>query len=177
MSSSQNKRPKRSCMDAALSKLNYSMRTAKELKKSLLSLDYDPEEVDSVIEELKDYRYLDDERYAIEFYKKCRRKNWSLQRILRELNEKGIDRGTAQVMLDEFFESDEFQDTGLEEDERAVALKVGLDMAEKQLAQGKEINDSFLGRVARRLGSLGYDNSTCWFVIGKIRDLRKEDEE
>ena len=177
MSSSQNKRPKRTCMDAALSKLNYSMRTAKELKKALLDLDYDPEEVESVIEELKDYRYLDDERYAIEFYKKCRRKNWSMTRILRELNEKGIAKSTAQVMLGDFLQSDEFRDTGLEEDERTVALNVGLDMAEKQLASGKEINDSFLGRVARRLGSLGYDNGTCWYVIGKVRDLRKEDEE
>ena len=177
MSSSQNKKQKRTCMDAALSKLNYSMRTAHELKKALLDLEYDPEEVESVIGELKEYRYLDDERYAIEFYKKCRRKNWSLQRILKALGEKGINRSAASAMLDEFFESDEFQDTGLEEDERTVALKVGLDMAEKQLNAGKEINDSFLGRVARRLGSLGYDTGTCWYVIGKVKDLKKEDEE
>ena len=177
MSSSRSNKPKRSCMDAALSKLNYSMRTEYELKKSLLELDYDPEEVETVIGELREYRYLDDERYAIEFYKKCRRKNWSLQRIIQSLGEKGIARGEASAMLDRFFESDEFQDTGLEEDERTVALRVGRDLAEKQLNAGKEINDSVLGKVARRLGSLGYDTGTCWYVIGKIRDLKKEDEE
>ncbi len=177
MSSSPSKAQNRSCMDAALAKLNYSMRTARELRKSLLELDFDPEEVDSVIEELKEYRYLDDERYAIEFYKKCRRKNWSLERIIRGLGEKGIGRDTAEDMLGRFFESDEFQDTGLEEDERTVALKVGMDLYDKHIARGKEVNDSFLGRVARRLGSLGYDTGTCWYVIGKIRDLRKEDTE
>ena len=177
MSSSQNKKQKRSCMDAALSKLNYSMRTASELRKSLLDLDYEPDEVNSVIEELKEYKYLDDERYAIEFYKKCRRKNWALPRIIQALGEKGISRGTASAMLEDFFGSDEFQDTGLEEDERALALEVGMDLAEKHLASGKEINDSFLGRVARRLGSLGYDTGTCWYVVGKIRDLKREEDQ
>ena len=103
MSSSQNKKQKRSCMDAALSKLNYSMRTASELRKSLLDLDYEPDEVNSVIEELKEYKYLDDERYAIEFYKKCRRKNWALPRIIQALGEKGISRGTASAMLEVFW--------------------------------------------------------------------------
>ena len=58
-----------------------------------------------------------------------------------------------------------------------MALKVGMDLAEKHLASGKEINDSFLGRVARRLGSLGYDTGTCWYVVGKIRDLKREEDQ
>ena len=49
-------------------------------------------------------------------------------------------------------------------------------MADEQLAKGKEIDDKFLSKVGRRLMSLGYNSGVCYYVIGRIREDKKNTE-
>ena len=60
--------------------------------------------------------------------------------------------------------------------DRDAALEMGLKMARQQEASGKDFDQKFLARVGRRLAGLGYDSSTCYYVMNKVKDYGKEDE-
>lgn len=160
----------RTCMEAAIAKLNYRMRTEAELEKSLKELGYTEEDIEATLEELKTFGYVDDERYVREFYRTSRRKSWSRSRIVRALREKGISGSLANDTIDDFEDSDEFTDLGLSQDERELALKVGRDMARVQMGRDKPLDDNFLKKVGRRLTSLGYDTGCCFYVMNKLKD-------
>ena len=158
-------------MEAALAKLSYRMRTESELRKALEELEFDSGDIDSTIDELKTLGYIDDERYVREFYRSSRRKNWSKNRMIRALADKGITAGRAKAVIDDFEASDEFEDLGLTSDERSQALELGRNMFEKQIMSGKPCDEKFFGRVGRRLMTLGYDSGCCYYVIRKLKDM------
>ena len=170
-SGSQSKKTEnRTCMEVALAKLSYRMRTESELRKSLIELGYSEDEILSVMEELKSYGYIDDDRYIREFYRSSRRKSWSRNRIIRALSEKGVSRSKASDVIDEFENSEEFEDMGLISDDRAQALELGQDLLRKHINSGKAADDKFWGKVGRRLMTLGYDQGCCYYVIKRLRD-------
>lgn len=168
---------KRTCMETALAKLNYRMRTVHELTVSLKELGFESEEIEETIEELKSFGYLDDLRYGVEFFRSSRKKNWSGNRIMRAMREKGLDRETIAAVMDEMENSEDLRGMELSMDDRETALKEGLRMAKSQEAGGRAIDEKFLGKVGRRLTSLGYDPGCCYYVIGKLRDRISESEE
>ena len=163
---------KRTCMEAAMSKLNYRMRTEHELESALSDLGYEKDDIADTIEELKTFGYVDDQRYSEEFIRSSSRKNWSSARITRALREKGISASMAEDAMESYLESEE---TGYsaESFDRERALETGLRMTEEQIAKGKVPDERFLGKVGRRLMSLGYGSGTCYYVIGKIREESK----
>ena len=171
--------PKRTCMETALSKLNYRMRTVRELEKSLKESGYEEDDIRDTIEELLEFGYLDDRRYGTEFFRVSRRKNWSRSRIMRAMKEKGLSSDTISSVMDELEDSRELADSGLVMDDRETALREGLKMAQSQRRSGKSIDEKFLQKIGRRLMTLGYDPGCCYYVIGRIRnssDLNKEEE-
>ena len=162
---------KRTCMEAALSKLNYRMRTKAELTDALAELGYDSDEIKETVGELETFGYIDDRRYAEEFIRSSSRKNWSSSRMIRALREKGVSKDIASDAMDAHLNTEETgTDTGSFDRERA--LKTGRRMAEDQLAKGKEIDEKFLSKVGRRLMSLGYGSGICYYVIGRIKEER-----
>ena len=166
---------KRTCMETAMSKLNYRMRSKAELTKALAELDYDSDEISETIEELETFGYIDDRRFSEEFIRSSARKNWSSSRILRALREKGITKDMAEEAMDLHLDEEESgTDPGSFDRERA--LNTGFKMADEQLAKGKEIDDKFLSKVGRRLMSLGYNSGVCYYVIGRIREDKKNTE-
>ena len=159
-------------MEAALSKLNYRMRSKAELKKALADLDYDTEEIAETIEELESFGYVDDRRFSEEFIRSSARKNWSSSRIIRALREKGISKDMAEEALENHLNGEESgTDSGSFDRERAFST--GSKMADEQLIKGKKIDDKFLSKVGRRLMSLGYGSGVCYYVIGRLRDEKK----
>ena len=119
---------KRTCMETALSKLNYRMRSKAELTKALAELEYDSEEISKTIEELETFGYIDDRRFAEEFIRSSARKNWSSSRILRALREKGITKDMAEEAMDLHLDEEESgTDPGSFDRERA--LNTGFKMA------------------------------------------------
>ena len=167
---------KRTCMEAALSKLNYRMRSKAELKKALADLDYDTDEIAETIEELESFGYVDDRRFSEEFIRSSARKNWSSSRIIRALREKGISKDMAEEALEDHLNGEESgTDSGSFDRERAFST--GSKMADEQLIKGKKIDDKFLSKVGRRLMSLGYGSGVCYYVIGRLRDEKKSTDQ
>ena len=163
-------------MEAALSKLNYRMRSKAELKKALADLDYDTEEIAETIEELENFGYVDDRRFSEEFMRSSARKNWSSSRIIRALREKGISKDMAEEALEDHLNGEESgTDSGSFDRERAFST--GSKMADEQLIKGKKIDDKFLSKVGRRLMSLGYGSGVCYYVIGRLRDEKKSTDQ
>ena len=128
---------KKTCMETALNKLNYRMRTEGELRKTLEELDYSGDEIRDTLDELKDFGYLDDLRYSKEFLRNSRKKSWSLSRIRRALREKGVDPEVIDNAFYDAEDSGELTEEGLSLDDREAALQAGIKMAERELAGGK----------------------------------------
>ena len=61
--------------------------------------------------------------------------------------------------------------------DRKKAMETGLKMADEQLRRSGELDERFMGKVGRRLMSLGYDSSTCYYVIGALRKRSGERNE
>jgi len=160
--------------EAALKKLGSRMRTEKEIRDHLRLLDFSEEDVNDAVDFLKEYSYLNDERYCRQYYAYARPKGKALYRIIRELEQKGIHAAIARTALEDMEAEPELGEEIVSD--RDAALEVGLKMARQQSASGKDFDQKFLARVGRRLAGLGYDSSTCYYVMDKVKDYGKEDE-
>ena len=85
--------------DKAIYYLQFSGKTENELRKKLAEQEFSPASVDSAIEFVKKYRYLDDEDYARRFVERNRNKK-SRKQMQFDLTQKGVDR----TILDTVFE-------------------------------------------------------------------------
>ena len=150
--------------DAACRKLAARMRTEKEIRLHLKKLGFDDETTEAAVAELKNFRYIDDERYCREYFKYAKAKGKADARIVMELAEKGISRETARNVIEDV------RDTEPEyRSDRQLAYETGLKLLHKQFEEGKEVDQKFLARVGRRLAGLGYDSGTIYSVLGKLR--------
>ena len=158
---------KEKARDAALRKLASHMRTEKEIRDHLKSLDFSTEDVDDTAAFLKEYNYIDDEEYCRQYYAAARRKGKAQYRIIRELEQKGISASVSREVFEDM------EDEGMSD--REAALEIGLKMACQQ--EGADCTDQkFLARVGRRLAGLGYSSDICYYVMNKVKDYGKEDE-
>lgn len=62
------KKSKRSCFDAALAILAYRSRSEIEVRRKLKDRDYEEAEIETVIQKLYHYRYLDDDALANDLF-------------------------------------------------------------------------------------------------------------
>ena len=86
--------------ETALRYIDYKQRTEKEVVKKL-SGEYSPEIIGRVIELLKKYGIIDDNKYTELFVKDCLNlKGWGERRILTELALRGIPREKAEPYLE-----------------------------------------------------------------------------
>ncbi|MBQ4650607.1 MAG: regulatory protein RecX [Firmicutes bacterium] len=160
--------------EAALKKLGSRARTEKEIRDHLRSLDFSTEDVNDAVDFLREYNYINDERYCRQYYAYARPKGKALYRIIRELEQKGIPAHVARTALEDMEAEPEFGEEVISD--RDAALEVGFKMARQQSASGKDFDQKFLARIGRRLAGLGYDSSTCYYVMNKVKDYGKEDE-
>ena len=153
---------------AALRKLSVRDRTEKEILDFLKEAGCTGAEAEEITSEFREWGYIDDEKYCRRYFEYGRSKGKASARIIKELVQKGISAEKARDVLEEL--------TDRTADDREAALSVGMKMALNQTDLGKDIDDRFLARVGRRLAGLGYDSSTCYYVIGKVSDYGKERE-
>ena len=158
---------KEKAREAALRKLGSRMRTEKEIRDHLKSLDFSAEDVNDALTFLKEYNYIDDEEYCRQYYAAARRKGWAEYRIIRELEQKGIAASIARTVFEDM------EDEGVSD--REAALEIGLKMARQQERSACS-DPKFLARVGRRLAGLGYSSDICYYVMNKVKDYGKEDE-
>ena len=151
-------------MDAksrALRYLNDRMCSAHQMKDYLRRKGYEDEEIDPVIEELKEYHYIDDFKYASAFIEASLEKGRGMGRIRRELRVRGVDTETIA-----------FAEGALENipDEKEVAMELGkslVDNIDMESLDRKE-KEVLKGKIARRLASRGFSTDTVYSVIGRL---------
>ncbi len=136
------------------------------MRKTLQNEEYEPEEIDETIDSLKRLSYIDDKKYAIEYFESARKKYWSDYRTILELEKKGIDAETSKEIINEHKQSEDFDGP---EDDKIVALKVGYKMARDQIDQGHSLDDKFFGKLGRKLTNLGHSKRTVYYVFDKLR--------
>lgn len=160
--------------DAACRKLSVRMYTEKEIAVYLKKLSFDEAVIREATAELKKYGYINDERYAEEYFRYAKGKNKADARIVRELAEKGIPQEISRNLIEDI----RAEAADSISDDREIAEEVAEKMLRVQLEDCKPIDEKFLARVGRRLAGLGYDSGTIYGVMGKLRrDERKRQSE
>ncbi len=96
--------------DAAFRILGFKSRTEKELYDKLIEKEYSDEVATKIVEEMKKYKYVDDETYAQNFLKEnIEYKGVGVKKIKYLLSQKGVSR----QVIDSLFEEDNFYDEQL----------------------------------------------------------------
>lgn len=90
----------------ALYLLQKQDRTEKQLYDKLKQSEYPEECIENAIRYVKDYHYIDDERFARTYIRYHQEKK-SVQRLKMDLLSKGVDKTIIEFALEEEFEADE----------------------------------------------------------------------
>lgn len=97
--------PKRAKL-CAMHFLEHSDRTEHQLREKLEALFYPADIIDDALEYMKNYHYIDDVRYAVN-YLEYRKDSKSMRQLEQELMRKGIARDVLQQAMDQIEEPDE----------------------------------------------------------------------
>lgn len=141
--------------------INAGMKTEAQLRKYLADKGYDGEEISEIVDEYKQYGYIDDLNYAVLYYEYAFNKGRGLLRIKRELKNKGIDTDT----IDEAYDMLENKPDQLE-----LAMEIG-----RQIVSGTDIDSldytekqKLRGRIGRRLAGRGFSSETVYKVTDRL---------
>lgn len=157
--------------DQAVSYLALRPRTKKELGAYLKKKEYTMDEIVVAMDKLIEYRYVDDQEYAKTYIRVAMEKAHGRNKIDRKLMEKGVERAIIEAA---WFELEE--EPGGRIDEKKRALELAVKMTKQHLGEGKELDEKFFAKVGRRLASQGYGADSVYFVLGKLRGIRKQYE-
>ena len=151
--------------EVAAKRLSYKSRTSYELQLYLEEKGFD-ELIKTTIREFQDIGYLDDERFAQEYFRYASAKGWAKARAMRELKKKGISQEMAEDAYDKYLE--EFGETD-GESALAIAKKmITFDMLDER----GRVTEKYKARVARRLFNYGYSTSVIYSAINQaVNDL------
>ena len=136
-------------MNRAVKLLAAKPRSVRELRERLLEKLWTNDEiVDAVIEKLKEYKYLDDEKYARDLaVSKLRQKPQGKRRLQQTMSQKKLDKETVEAAISEAFEK-------LPEDElidQAIAKRLRLKGKPETHDETKKFYDHLLRQ------GFGYD--------------------
>ncbi len=122
-------------IDKALLILKFMDRCEQELRMRLSREEYRDEIIDRVIEYVKHYGYLNDERFATA-YVRSRKNRKSKMMIRNELQQKGINKDLIQTVFDTEYEAEASEDAEMIAIRKAIEKKTknpqGLSAEEKQ---------------------------------------------
>ena len=147
-------------MNRAVKLLAAKPRSIRELRERLLEKLWTNEEiVDSVIEKLKEYSYLDDEQYARDLaVSKLKQKPQGKRRLKQSLSQKKLDRETVDKALDAAFER--LPETDLID--RAIEKRIRL----KGVPEGRDEVKKFYDHLLRQ--GFAFE-----LIREKLRDLSR----
>ena len=155
--------------EVAAKRLSYRSRTSQELKMYLEEKGFEEELINQTIQEFKDIGYLDDERFAKDYFRYAAGKGWAKARTVRELRRKGIPQEMAESAHEEYLE--EFGET----DEDAAVTVARKMLKPDMLDERGRLIEKYKARVARRLFNYGYSTSQIYYAINQaVSELTEE---
>lgn len=161
---------KRNAAEAsALAYLAHGMRTEWQVRRHLSEKGYS-EEIGETIRYLSELGYLDDEKYALLYLEHAVGKRHGLIRIRMELKRRGIENEVFEKALSVYRRNRADEGETFEERIRAAEEAV-------RIAEGIPLSDKLIGKVGRRLQTLGYDTDSVYYAVGVMIRRKKEYEE
>lgn len=148
----------------AMRLLEHMDRTEKGLTDKLRQAEFSQEAVEDAIAYVKSYGYINDARYA-RTYISFRMESKSRQKILSELQMKGVDRQTA---LEAWEEMEEL----MEPDERAVLRKT----IEKKFKPGTELDEKEMRRLQGYLARRAFKYEDIAYALEEMNIRVKRDK-
>lgn len=186
------KRKTLDCHETTLQFLNRRDRSTHEVRQHLTAKGFDREEIKDELETLKDFRYLDDERYCENYFRYAVAKGRGPGRITAELKEKGLDSSLIQDFVNKSFDRDAEKEAAMREAQKILRSKQSFGTtkgigygnredhtagyeSEEEEAFGyggeaqSEIDDKTIAKIGRKLASLGYRIDVIYDIMGRIR--------
>ncbi len=159
-------RARQKTFDRAVNLLTYKPRSVRELRERLLEKSWtNLEIIDSVIEKLKEYNYLNDEQFAKDFAaSKIRQKPIGKRVLQQKLATKKLDRETVEKILETAFE----ETTEADLIERAAAKRLRL----KGKPETREDSKKFFDYLMRQ----GFGYELVRDEMQKIKTMDFEEE-
>lgn len=138
---------------ALLRLLSYRSRSRQEAAEYLRRKGFDDGIVDSVIEEMERWGYIDDHRYAVDYTESCLRRGLGPLRVRHNLLSRGISRELAEQEIARCYSPEE---------EQALARE----LLGKRNASGDDLNDKrWIRRQAAYLQRRGFREGVVVRVI------------
>ncbi len=139
----------------ALRFLTYRARTVKELETYLQQKEFAAGIVTSVIAEMKDYGYLDDNKFARDFVNYRKSRGYGKKKIQYELRLKGIARDCIEELIADSFDREE-------------ELNIIRDMLSKRMPTDGVIDRRWVIRQASYLARRGFQEN---LIMNVLREL------
>ncbi|MDO4274425.1 MAG: regulatory protein RecX [Eubacteriales bacterium] len=143
--------------------LEHMDRTEKGLNDRLRQAGFSPEAVADAMDYVKSYGYINDARYA-QNYISYRMNSKSRQKILQELQQKGIDRQTALEAWEEAAET--------EEPDECAVLRAAV---EKRYRPGSELDEKEMRRLHGYLARRGFQFGDIIHVLEELNITQKKE--
>ena len=140
--------------------------SSSELRSKLWQKDYDKKLIDSVINDLSENGYLNDEDFISEFVAdKSRLKNWSLKKIKSELIKKGIAQKQIESILNQQTNSVEYENV-------KIVAKKKFEQLSKRKLEPKELRN----KLSNFLFTKGFDYEMIKKVSANLINAKQDEE-
>lgn len=164
----------KSIEETALIYLSYRERSEMEVKDHLKGKDFSAEEIEETIQYLKEFNYLNEERYCEAFLRMGTAKGRGPLRLKQELRMKGISGEVIEAQLADYFMGDQERENGLKEARKVFGRRETqrwslLDEPEDEPDGETVLDEKLLAKAGRRLASLGYRNSVIYEILERLR--------
>ncbi len=147
--------------EKAVSYVNIKPRTAYQVKKYLEGKGYEEDIVSAAVDQLKEYRYIDDMEYASMYFRYGFEKGRGVSRIKRELSEKGVSSDVIEMAYEEL---EDIPDQTAMAMEIAESMLIGIDVEELDYDEKRKLQ----AKIGRRLMSRGFSSDVTYKVIGRL---------
>lgn len=146
--------------EAGLTLLDFSMRTAEEIRRGLVRKGFVRPAADAVVEKLTEVGLIDDRHYAVRLAENASRKNTGLYSVRRKLMSKGISEADADAALEELDGAQQLSAA------RAVASKLARKYADIEPRQAR-------AKLSQALARRGFSWDT---ISAALESMGSEDD-
>ena len=149
--------------ERAASYINIKPRTAWQVKRYLKEKGYEDEVISEVVDQLKEYRYIDDLEFSLMYFRYGFEKGRGISRIRRELAEKGVSSETIDIAYEELEDIPDQMEMAMEIGRSVIA---DIDTDDMDFDTKRKLQ----AKVGRRLMSRGFSSDVVYKVIGRLMD-------
>ena len=147
--------------EKAAAYINIKPRTEYQMKKYLEGKGFVEDVVSEVVNQLKEYNYIDDEEYASMYFRYGFEKGRGVERIKRELAEKGVRSDDIAIAYEEL---EEVPDQVAAAMEIAQSVISTIDIDELDYDEKRKLQ----AKIGRRLMSRGFSSDVVYKVVNRL---------